>query len=211
MASCNFCGKKMGILENQCSVFDGDSGVCIECYRKIKSIFKPEIEKMIKEQYSEEDIVSAIAEKHSVSGNGVNYLKIYINIMFNNDINMTFEERQKLLAEKKSLSLKITTGYTFEGYRITDYKGIVSGETVIGTGFLSEFLSSVDDMFGSESKSFAGKMRQVKEAALTNLKSHAVQVGGNAVIGIDFDYLMFSSNMIGVSANGTAVTIEKIE
>ena len=35
-------------------------------------------------------------------------------------------------------------------------------------------------------------------------------MGANAVIGVDFDYLTFSNNMIGVVANGTAVNIEKI-
>lgn len=214
MANCSFCGKKLGILENQYCTFDGDSGVCMECYNTIQNIIKPEIERMIKEQYSGEDIINTIIEKHAISGNGVIYLRNYANATFNsNNAKMTFEEHQRLLAElqKKASTLKVTTGYTFEGYRIIDYKGIVSGETVIGTGLLSEFLSSVDDVFGTESNSFSGKMRKVKETALTKLKFQSVQAGGNAVIGIDFDYLTFSSNMIGVSANGTAVVIEEID
>ena len=35
-------------------------------------------------------------------------------------------------------------------------------------------------------------------------------LGGNAVIGIDIDYNMFSNNVIGVIANGTSVVIRKI-
>ena len=31
----------------------------------------------------------------------------------------------------------ITSGYNFEGYRITDYLGFCSGEAALGTGFLS--------------------------------------------------------------------------
>ena len=40
------------------------------------------------------------------------------------------------------------------------------------------------------------------------LKSH--ELGGNAIIGVDFDYITFGNNMIGVVANGTSVVIEEI-
>ena len=43
------------------------------------------------------------------------------------------------------------------------------------------------------------------------MKSETVEVGGNALIGIDFDILTFNNNMIAVSGNGTAVYIEAIE
>ena len=35
--------------------------------------------------------------------------------------------------------------------------------------------------------------------------------GGNALIGIDFDYVNFVGNLMGVIASGTAVKIEPIE
>ena len=38
---------------------------------------------------------------------------------------------------------KLTTGYNFEGYQIMNYIGLVSGEIVIGTGFLYLHLSFV--------------------------------------------------------------------
>ena len=41
-------------------------------------------------------------------------------------------------------------------------------------------------------------------------KVNCIDKGGNAIIGIDFDYITFSNNMIGVVANGTAVRIEKL-
>lgn len=39
----------------------------------------------------------------------------------------------------------------------------------------------------------------------------SAQNSGNAIIGIDFDYITFSNNMIGVVANGISVVVEKIE
>jgi len=54
-------------------------------------------------------------------------------------------------------------------------------------------------------------MIEVKNAAKQRLIIQSVNLGGNAVIGVDFDYINFSNNMIGVSANGTSVTIEEME
>ncbi len=38
---------------------------------------------------------------------------------------------------------------------------------------------------------------------------HAIAAGGNAMIAVDVDFSMFSSDMIGAVVTGTAVTIEK--
>lgn len=37
----------------------------------------------------------------------------------------------------------------------------------------------------------------------------AINQGGNAIIGVTFDYISFGSDMISVVANGTVVQIEK--
>ncbi|MCM1212245.1 MAG: YbjQ family protein [Blautia sp.] len=39
--------------------------------------------------------------------------------------------------------------------------------------------------------------------------NEAINQGGNALIGVSFDYITFISNMIGVVANGTVVEIVK--
>lgn len=53
-------------------------------------------------------------------------------------------------------------------------------------------------------------MEKAKESAMKKLLHKSASIGGNAVIGIDFDFVNFSNNMIGVSANGTSVIIEKV-
>lgn len=212
--NCGLCGKKIGLLENQYSEFTDDTGVCLQCHNLLQSTVKPQIDKMINEQQSSGDIINTITSKYATSIEGKEYLENYVNyILMEVREKFIVAENQERFAEiqKKAMTQKITSGYSFEGYRIMDYVGVISGETVIGTGLLSEFTASFDDAFGMESNSFASKMRKVKENALTKLKMQSAFVGGNAVIGVDFDYLTFSNNMIGVSANGTAVVIEKIE
>ena len=90
------------------------------------------------------------------------------------------------------------------------YDGIISGESVIGTGMFSEISASVSDFTGSFSNTFADKIKQAEEQALYNLKRSCYIKKCNAVIGIKLNYLTFSNNMIGVVANGTAVIIEHI-
>lgn len=38
-----------------------------------------------------------------------------------------------------------------------------------------------------------------------------INKGGNALVGVSFDYINFSTNMIGVVANGTVVEIIKLD
>lgn len=82
---------------------------------------------------------------------------------------------------------------------------MASGEVVLGTGFLSEFSAAFNDFFGTQSNSFSNKLDGAKSAAIDKLLEKAVARGANAVIGIDFDYITFVNNMLGVIANGTLV------
>ena len=53
-------------------------------------------------------------------------------------------------------------------------------------------------------------MKTAKDNALKELISNAMIEGANAAIGVTFNYTMFNNNMLGVSASGTAVVIEKV-
>lgn len=136
------------------------------------------------------------------------------NVDFNEELWKIREYKEKV-CEQESIKYKmkshmLTTGYNFERYKIVDYKGVISGQVVLGTGFLSEFSSSVSDLFGKESNFFSAKLEKAKDAAKEHLIEKSVLAGGNAIIGVDFDYIMFNNNMIGVIANGTSVIIEEI-
>ena len=75
---------------------------------------------------------------------------------------------------------------------------------------MTELSASFSDFFGVESDEFAEKLKNAKDAAKVKLMEEAIKLGGNAIIGVDFDYVVFGSNIIGVCANGTAVKVEKI-
>ncbi len=104
--------------------------------------------------------------------------------------------------------LILTTGFSVDGKSVEKYISIISGEAVIGTGFLSEIGAGISDLTGTRSSAFSEKMTSAKEAAIEELKEEAVRKGADAVIGVSFQFITFSSNMIGVSANGTAVILK---
>ena len=102
----------------------------------------------------------------------------------------------------------LTTGYNFDGYKITSYLNVISAEVVLGTGIFSSLGSQFADLTGTRSGSYERKLESAKENALNELKKQAEFLGGNAIIGIDIDYTTFTSDILGVVANGTAVVIE---
>ena len=77
--------------------------------------------------------------------------------------------------------------------------------------FFSEWSASVSDLFGEHSNAFESKLEEARRAAMRRLVEKTALAGGNALIGIDFDYVNFVGNLMGVIASGTAVKIEPNE
>ncbi|MDY0126096.1 MAG: heavy metal-binding domain-containing protein [Anaerolineaceae bacterium] len=105
----------------------------------------------------------------------------------------------------------VTTTHSVEGYEITDYIDIESAEVVIGTGFVSEWITDIQDTFGGRSTLFEQKLAEAKSLTLSKIKHAALLKGGNAVVGMDVDYTEFTGNRIGVIISGTVVKIAKLE
>lgn len=133
------------------------------------------------------------------------------------------EERKKRQAEedkqKALASMLITSGFNFDGYKIKKYSGYISGDDAIsidrGT---SGIFSSATNVSDSLTKSLV----KIRRQAIKELKEAAYDLGCNAVIGVDFDYITLepeTANSSGgttylpyvfcVTANGNAVIIEK--
>lgn len=124
---------------------------------------------------------------------------------------------KKLLADQKAEietrlnNHMLTTGFYFECYKITKYIGLVSGETVIGTGYFSDISARITDFFGAVSIEYSKKIKQAKALALSDMIKESTEKGGNAIIGISYEIITFNRDMVGVSINGTSVLIENQE
>ena len=106
----------------------------------------------------------------------------------------------------------LTTTPAIEGYRITEYRGVVFGEVISGVNFLRDFAASRRNIVGGRSGSYEEEHISARSQAMDEMSKRAAQLGADAVVGIDIDYEVLgeAGGMLMVTASGTAVRIEKV-
>ena len=64
--------------------------------------------------------------------------------------------------------------------------------------------------FGGRSSTYEGELIQARQNALREMEERALEIGANAVVGVDIDYEVLGSNngMLMVTASGTAVVTD---
>ena len=126
-------------------------------------------------------------------------------------------ERKRKEEEKNQAiaNILISSGFNFEGYRITKYSGYISGDDAVQI--------PRGGIFGkNHGQDLTNALVKIRIQALKELKEAAYDLGCNAVIGVDFDYItlepetanitggtLYEPYVICVTANGNAVIIEK--
>lgn len=124
-------------------------------------------------------------------------------------------KRKEQEKERGLPSILITSGFNFDGYKIVKYSGYISGDDateIPRSGIFS----------GNNGKNLTDALVKIRIQALKELKEAAYDLGCNAVIGVDFDYItlepetagfnggtLYEPYVICVTANGNAVIIEK--
>ncbi len=103
----------------------------------------------------------------------------------------------------------LTTTNNIEGKQIVSYKGLVTGEVIIGANFMKDFFAGVRDFIGGRSKSYENVLNEARRNAINEMMQNASAMGANAIIGIDLDYEVvgMKGSMIMVNVSGTAVQI----
>ena len=103
----------------------------------------------------------------------------------------------------------LSTTPQIEGCPIREYKGVVTGETIIGANILKDFMAGIRDIVGGRSSSYERVLRQAKDTSMQEMFERAQALGANAIIGIDIDYETIGkdNSMLMVATSGTAVII----
>ena len=103
----------------------------------------------------------------------------------------------------------LTTTPQIEGHTILEYKGVVTGETIIGANLVKDFFAGIRDIVGGRAGSYEDVLREAKDTSLKEMMERAQIMGANAIVGIDIDYETIGSNgsMLMVATSGTAVVI----
>lgn len=104
----------------------------------------------------------------------------------------------------------VTTTPSVEGMRITSYKGIVTGEAIMGANIFKDLFAGIRDIVGGRSATYEKELRRARDIALDELMAAAAEKGANAVVGMDIDYETVGGNasMLMVTVSGTAVVVQ---
>lgn len=154
----------------------------------------------------------------SIEGDKEEIVKELKSIFEKQDAERKAAEEEQRNYDKEAAKILITSGYTFEGYNIVKYSGYISGDDCI--------TMPRNNFWGNKEvpNYLCGSLVKIRRQALKELKEAALDLGCNAVIGVDFDYLVmdpqhgatlnnqgtiYEPYVICVTANGTAVKIVK--
>lgn len=124
-------------------------------------------------------------------------------------------EREAQDKRRAMSQMLISSGFSFEGYKIVKYSGYISGDDATQIPRSGVF-------GGHNGENLTMALVRIRRQALAELKEAAYDLGCNAVVGVDFDYItlepetanigggtLYEPYIICVTANGNAVVIEK--
>ena len=109
--------------------------------------------------------------------------------------------------------MQVSTTFTIEGYKITQYKGLVRGIVVRAPTIGQGFLGGLKMIIGGQIGAYAEMCEQAREQAYELLVAHAGQLGANAVVGLRYESSEVGSRQSSateVLCYGTAVVIQQV-
>jgi uncharacterized protein YbjQ (UPF0145 family) len=101
----------------------------------------------------------------------------------------------------------ITTTPNIEGKNIREYKGIVTGEAIMGANVFRDFFASITDIVGGRSAAYERELSKARTIAIEEMSEKAKELGCDAIVGVDLDYEVIRDGMLMVAVSGTAVRL----
>jgi uncharacterized protein YbjQ (UPF0145 family) len=112
--------------------------------------------------------------------------------------------------EKKRKEIVVFTLSELPDRKINKTLGLVSHEEILGVGLSREL--DLEKFRGGIALTWAEKVRSAKELSLRAIKDEAIEMGGNAVLGVDFACQVLGTQndmmILLIGAKGTAVFLE---
>lgn len=110
------------------------------------------------------------------------------------------------------MDMPVTTTFNIEGYRIAEYKGVVSG-MALRVPFRSDgFVADLKKNFTDRTPELMDTCEQARKQAYGLLIHRAQELGANAIVGLHYDTSVVSRELTRteVLCYGTAVVIERL-
>lgn len=118
-------------------------------------------------------------------------------------------ESYRVGAERRE-RLIVTTGNGIEGYRVSEYLGIVRGIVVRSPSLGQGFVGAIKSLGGGNIDEWSRVCEAARHDAYTLMLSNAEELHAQAILGMRYDATEFMQGATEVLAYGTAVRIERL-
>jgi uncharacterized protein YbjQ (UPF0145 family) len=105
------------------------------------------------------------------------------------------------------VAVTVTTTPTIEGRTISEYKGLVAGEVILGVNVFKDIAAGFRNIVGGRSGKYEEELRKGRDGAVAEMVELATQMGADAVVGVKIDYETVGGQMLMITASGTAVKL----
>ena len=105
----------------------------------------------------------------------------------------------------------LTSANTLEDKTIIEYKGLVTGEALIGSNIYKDLFSGIRDVVGGRTSRYEEEIQKARDISLNSMIEKAESLGANAIIGLEISYDNLGGTMgntILITAYGTAIKYE---
>lgn len=102
----------------------------------------------------------------------------------------------------------VTNTETVPGYKITQMKGLVQGNTVRAKHAGRDIAASFKNLVGGELKGYTELLTESRRQAVERMLSQAQQLGANGVINVRFSTSAVTAGAAELYAYGTAVVLQ---
>jgi uncharacterized protein YbjQ (UPF0145 family) len=99
---------------------------------------------------------------------------------------------------------------TVAGYRVTEVKGIVQGNTVRAKHAGRDIAAGFKNLVGGELKGYTELLTESRREAIERMMGQAQQLGANAIVNVRFTTSAVTSGAAELYAYGTAVVIQPL-
>jgi uncharacterized protein YbjQ (UPF0145 family) len=105
----------------------------------------------------------------------------------------------------------VTNTFNFDGYRITEYKGVVRGIIVRAPTIAQGIIGGLKNIIGGSIGAYTEMCEQARQQAFDYMVQHAQELGANAIVGVRYDAseVVSKGSATEVLCYGTAVVIQK--
>ena len=121
------------------------------------------------------------------------------------------KEVKKFLEKEQKRKEIVSIGtFEFANRKIVKTLGIVTHEHIFGVGLVKEL--DLAKFNGGIAISWGEKVHTGKDLAMKSIEDEAIELGGNAVVGVEIVYKVLGSHndmvMLLIGAKGTAVVVD---